>query len=453
MEVLLFACSIVALGASTVWFVAQILRQPKGLWRAVAERCGLTHLDESSGLRGRYRFEDGSGEFDVRFETYSHRDEKNQQAISGTRVTVDGAGRLVPLSLSRESGGGLWQDHTLGEIQIGDVGFDDEFIVNGPHTFVRAVLDADTRGRLRALLATADLKVQGGRLLGDVRGPVWGAHEVQVGRTVSLLLEAARRLQRPPDLVARLAHNARHDPVVNVRLANLLTLVGEYPEHPATEPALLAATADESDTVRVRAAIALGERGRATLLDIACSTLDDDAGARAVTALNEHLASDSASDVLHRALRLRQVQTARACLAALARRGGDAVGLVVKVMRVEKGELAIAAAEALAATGSPDSEAHLIVALARDIPELRIAAARGLGRVGSAAAVAPLKEAEAHAREADFSRAARQAIAEIQARLPGASPGQLSIASGQSGTLSLVEDERGRLSLPRPEQR
>ena len=77
-----------------------------------------------------------------------------------------------------------------------------------------------------------------------------------------------------------------------------------------------------------------------------------------------------------------------------------------------------------------------------------MAAARALGRVGTTAAVVTLKEAEAQAREADFSRAVRQAIAEIQARLPGASPGQLSIASGESGTLSLVEDERGRLSLP-----
>jgi len=60
----------------------------------------------------------------------------------------------------------------------------------------------------------------------------------------------------------------------------------------------------------------------------------------------------------------------------------------------------------------------------------------------------PLKEAEARAAGSAFSRAARQAIAEIQARLPGASPGQLSMASGEAGSLSLVEDERGRLSLP-----
>src|SRR5439155_6502015 len=342
----------------------------------------------------------------------------------------------------------------LGEIQIGDEGFDDDFVVNGPHTFVRAILDADTRRQLSSLLTAADLRVQGGRLQGDVPGRSSGTHEVQVARTVSLLLEAARRLQRPSDLVARLVQNALHDPVAKVRLANLLTLVAEYPERPATERALFEACGDESDMVRVRAAIPRGERGRPILLEIASGSLDDGAGARAVAALDEYLPSDTVSDVLRRALRLRQMQTARACQVTLARRGEAAVRQVVNVLSIEKGELAIVAAEALAATGSPDAEAHLVAALSRNIPELRIAAARGLGRVGSASAVLPLKEAEArHAGETGFSRAAREAIAQIQERLTGASPGQLSLAAAEAGTLSLTEDERGRLSLKDPAPR
>jgi hypothetical protein len=41
----------------------------------------------------------------------------------------------------------------------------------------------------------------------------------------------------------------------------------------------------------------------------------------------------------------------------------------------------------------------------------------------------------------------RQAIAEIQARLAGAAPGQLSLAGGEAGALSLADGEPGRLSL------
>jgi len=44
-------------------------------------------------------------------------------------------------------------------------------------------------------------------------------------------------------------------------------------------------------------------------------------------------------------------------------------------------------------------------------------------------------------------RTARQAIAEIQSRLAGAAPGQLSLAAGESGQLSLAEGEEGQLSL------
>jgi len=41
----------------------------------------------------------------------------------------------------------------------------------------------------------------------------------------------------------------------------------------------------------------------------------------------------------------------------------------------------------------------------------------------------------------------RQAIAEIQSRLPGASPGQVSLAEGETGQLSLADDSAGRVSI------
>src|SRR6185436_5845866 len=53
--------------------------------------------------------------------------------------------------------------------------------------------------------------------------------------------------------------------------------------------------------------------------------------------------------------------------------------------------------------------------------------------------------AESSPRDKDLHRAARQAIAEIQSRLQGASPGQLSLAGAEGGQLSLAEG--GELSL------
>ena len=40
-----------------------------------------------------------------------------------------------------------------------------------------------------------------------------------------------------------------------------------------------------------------------------------------------------------------------------------------------------------------------------------------------------------------------QAIAEIQLRLPGATPGQLSLAGAEAGQLSLAQAEAGQLSI------
>ena len=80
--------------------------------------------------------------------------------------------------------------------------------------------------------------------------------------------------------------------------------------------------------------------------------------------------------------------------------------------------------------------------------DLRIAAAIALGRVGSTAAVLPLKQtAERFSSDPQLSQATRQAIAEIQSRIPGASPGQLSLAGAEVGQLSLAQAEAGQLSL------
>jgi len=94
-----------------------------------------------------------------------------------------------------------------------------------------------------------------------------------------------------------------------------------------------------------------------------------------------------------------------------------------------------------------EAEQPLIRALWRDAPGLRVAAAEALGRSASPAAVLPLKQAAERYSDAAFRRAARQAIAEIQGRLPGASPGQLSLAATEAGQLSLADAEAGQLSL------
>jgi hypothetical protein len=145
----------------------------------------------------------------------------------------------------------------------------------------------------------------------------------------------------------------------------------------------------------------------------------DECAARAVAALGDRLPGERAEVVLRRALGgAGRPQTARACL------------------------------EALALLGRTEAEDVILEALRHEDAVVAVAAAQALGKVGTVAAVPALHEAMAP-RGGLLGSAGRQAIAEIQARLRGAAPGQLTLAGGEAGALSLADEagEPGRLSL------
>jgi HEAT repeat protein len=267
------------------------------------------------------------------------------------------------------------------------------------------------------------------------------------------VLALAQRLTSVESLEVKLAGNAREDPVPSVRVANLRTLLEHYPEHPATHAALQAALTDGDEEVQVVAAIASGALGRPVLLEMVAREWTGDAcAARAVRELRSHLPAEAACAALSHALRTRRVQTAHACLESLGHRGSRSVPAIARVLAVEHGELADAAAHALGMTNAHAAEKPLLDALMRDTSIARIASAEALGRVGSAAAVPLLKDAEArHPSDVALRRACRQAVAAIQSRLSGASPGQVSLvasaAGPESGQLSLPDPAEGRVSL------
>jgi HEAT repeat protein len=114
------------------------------------------------------------------------------------------------------------------------------------------------------------------------------------------------------------------------------------------------------------------------------------------------------------------------------------------VMSAKGAEIAVAAVEALGETCAPAAEGPLTSALGSSVPGVPAAAARSLGRLGTARAVPALRDAEDQGGE--VRRAAREAIALIQTRLTGATPGQVSLA-GASGELSVVDPADGRVTL------
>jgi HEAT repeat protein len=320
------------------------------------------------------------------------------------------------------------------------------------------VLDSGTRAALGRLVAgrlattvgntiEVSASVSHGAL--DVRvedARLWGSVQL-ASEVIAGVVEAARRLVEPRDLAARIAENLRTEPEPGVRAECVAALARDFTDHPARLPALLAALEDADLEVRLRAAVALGPEGRDVLLAIAADVAaPDEAAARAVAALAADLPAEQAAAMLGSALRTRRLAFARECIRALADgRGPLVVPTLVRVLAVERGELAVAAASALGAAGSVAAESSLVAALENPAPEVRAAAAQALGRVGTTVAVPPLMELEENDRWC--RAAARQAIAEIQSRVAGAGPGQLSLAQGESGELSIADGEAGALSL------
>ena len=420
-------------------------------WRAAVRVAGLTAVEESKDdLAGR------AGSLVVWLSAFASDESR------GTRITVSGPGRPRGLTIrpedprSRARGGAR-------EVEVGDDAFDAAAWVEGPPALAHALLDADTRRSLQAFLG-GRLEQPGhsvfwpsGRVENGVLGidvpesaPWWQTFDAEgdfLGSVLEASIQLARRLSAPADVARRIAENMKGEPVSRVRLLSLGTLVREYPDHPATREALLAAREDPDAEVRLRAGIALGPEGRDVLRAVAAGEgATDETTERAVAALEPDLTVDEAIGLLRGALRTRRVGTAQACMVALGRRGGtQAIALLARVLAVETGELGWAAARALAMTRHPAAEEPLLRALAAGTRDLRLAAAAALRHVGTAAAVGPLREAEEG--DAEMRRTARQAIAEIQSRLTGAAPGQLSLAGGESGQLSLAEGEAGRLSL------
>ncbi len=453
LEPLLKAAPGVVLFGVRIWFWLRLLlrptpRYPFPAWPLAAEACHLAPLGGDAWVA---RGEGKEADLRVRFQTWSV-----GTNVHGTRVFIDAPDRwIVSLGLSRE---GLATERAkergAREIETGDDAFDDAFYVTGPETAVRAVLDDATRRLLLGLLVEVDLEIVNGQLRGQVAygGGVVSLHARLLSRTLPVLFDAARRLRRPSDIVARLAHNARTDRSDRARRENLLCLARDYPDAETTRETIRAACTDPSSEVRVRAAVALGEEGRPVLLALVRDPDEDDLPtARALATLGDRLATDEVGTLLGHALRAHRMETARECLLRLGRHGDEgAVAAIAKVMAVDRGPLAVAAAQALAKSGRPEAEAPLLAALAHGSPELRREAATALGRVGSPASVLALKDIESRDADDATRRAARQAVAAIQSRLPGASAGQLSLASTDAGALSLAEDESGRLSLDQP---
>jgi HEAT repeat protein len=391
-------------GGQAVWSSVQKYRHRR-CWGDAAVSCGLQEV--TTGGFGWWGFQARAkqGQLGVRIE------EAGNTSRALVSIEVPGPADFHAVRIGPEP---LMHSPWVRKIEIGDPSFDNVLWLKGPMRTLCALLDAETRRLLcRAENAANRLEISNGLLWTEV------PHE-EVARSLPLLLDICQRFVQSMDTAPqRLAENATRDPAAGVRLQNLLLLIRELPGEPATVEVLRTACSDSSPEIRLQAAKELGAEGRDVLVQLAESTEDDARSAQAVLALGQELPFERVSVILDRALREHRIQTARACL---------------EVLGLSEDSAAV--------------EPVLILALQHESTEVQTAAANALGRVGSAAAVLPLKEmGERSWLDRDLHLAAREAIAEIQSRVRGASPGQLSLAGTETGQLSLAQAEDGQLSL------
>jgi hypothetical protein len=456
----LFGLIAVAMTASVAFLIAfERSRSRLRAWRETASAVGLTDVSESSFFGIPKRIEGHAGPLVVSLESYRH-----GKSEHGTRVEVGGLGHSGLVDV-RAEGVGSQLAKVFGdrEVALGDADFDRAAYVQGGPSMVRAVLGADARRALGPLFSghlaegpgvkarTVRTMLTDSRLRVEIREHAFDELDARMPAIVRELVAVGRLLVRPDDVAVRLAQHARDERLASARLVNLDTLVTEYPQHAVTRPALAAALDDPSPEVQLRAAIALGVGGHDALLRLGRrDDVEEAVVIRAIAALDARYPEDVAVERLHRACESGRFRVARACIDRLAASGSARhVQDLAPLLSSTSHDLAAAAANALGSVADDTAEHALAGALGSPAGEVRLAAVASLGRIGSALAVAPLHACGAdHRFDVPLHSAIRQAVATIQSRIAGASPGQLSLAADEVGQVSLADTEAsGQLSL------
>lgn len=432
--------SVVVVGGFLVWKHRRAFRQAlepslPSAWKSAAQRLRLTQIETGRTPDHLPCLTATSGKLSIRL------DKVPRGTLAATRIQIRGLGYGdEPLEVLRETDElGAGRRLFERQVEIGAEEFDREFRIVGSFPLALAVLDADVRPVLAELLRgslpvkghptlSAQVALRAGKLTVSVAHPTTIRQKDlpdQVLAALDSVLHLAQRLAQPEDLAARLAGNLLEETEVSVRLNCLRLLIREHRAHPATHEALTVAQDDPAPEVRCEAAVASGKEGHETLRRLVKSNSGpEDLAVRAVTALGVFLSIEEAAQLLENMVRWRRPEVAGALLETITRHGR------------------------LGRRGTAELEALLVTTLHEAVPKLALAAAKALGAMGSVAAVPALAALE-ETGSRELARAARQAIAEIQARLHGAERGQLSLAGSEAGALSLAgDDAAGRLSLP-----
>lgn len=305
----------------------------------------------------------------------------------------------------------------------GDDRFDRLFRLGSLEAGALAPLDAATRDLLVEVRKRREsFRLAEGRLLLLLPPGTLAPGQLVAG--VEAAIAFARRLAAvAANVPGALARNARGDRSPGVRLRNLEELASHFPALPLTHETLRALCADPEPDVRLLAAIFIGREGLATLAEaVRAAWVDGGLRERALL----HLVKEF------------PLEEARPLVAAFLDDGPDAL----------RRDALLAIWEA----GGPEWEHLALGGLALEFFEVRHAAIRALGRIGSKESVPALRAIVRDEPHDVLQNAATVALAQIRERLGSATAGQVALADdGGAGRLSVAgEDGAGNVSLTPP---
>jgi len=384
-------------------------------------------------------------------------DEARTAGGATTHFRVDGRGRIpedIVLRWPEPSrlplGHPLWEDGDFAS-RVDAAG--DEFLL-------LSVLTAETRALLKEWdwpagwknEAQVTVSVEHGLVDAWVRGDA--VHSSLLKWMVRRMVKLAQQLALQPGEVAdRLARNATGEDRVRIRVRNLELLQERFRESPITERTSRSALADSSPEMRFQGAAFLGEFDAMAEL-ATLGTAAEDLRLRAIAHLVSKAPAARAVQALEKLLSPWASPVQRAAIEGLGRlRHQAAIPSLAALLNTEDKDTAVEIARALEQIGDPSAEPALLSLLDREDDALKLAAARALRRVGTVSAVEPLLPYARRLLDSDLRRAARETVAQIQARLGDVDAGRLAVVevSEAEGAVSLAP-ESGTLALDADEE-
>jgi len=427
--------------AGLTWSARAASRTEQKRWRALAGQLHLTY-EAGSGTHQAYGELRG---FPVRIKGTTGK---------GASVVVTVSGHLDPtLKLTHQ---GAWTaiKKLFGgeEVVVGDAHFDDDVEAHGPEVTLLAMLNLETRDRLRALIESG-VSLEGGTLRFERSGQLRDSYVG--GRLTSQALIALvkdmvwvmTRFRSVRDHVPRaLAENAIEDGEPDVRRRNLNALAQRYRNHPETERAAQALLVDADPALRVQAAILLpGAVSEKVLRDVVNTSFVPEVRLAAFNHLEKILDAARFVALTRSLLDTDEPIVRQAAVLALGRLK-DAASLerIAELGRSEP--LAEACATALGLMRDARAQPALLGTLANGSLRAQVAAANALAEVGTIEAVAPLLAlAGGLLTIGPLKEASRTAVRAIQSRLGDAEAGRLSLSETDlaHGAVSVVPKTEG----------